>query len=494
MADDREMLTPKAGADHIDTFETEADEAPMEPRDDASENTPVSNPDVEPNNEEPHGTLPAWLQPERVQPEHAAHHGVRADTVIRQGGTEGTQREESSGNATDTAAVLASAASGAAQSIGSFFSEGAAAVREMNAARKAHAEAREQLETIERTIADEEAELAHRRDVAVRFDAIIAEQTNRLAAAQEAEKTAQHEQTTIQAAIDSLKEELERIKADDAQTEKRLKATLDAAEAKEASAREAGQRLQRRLDDAERNVKKCEEDRSRGIAAAQEAVESAKARLATLREEFTEVQRNPSANSAAYSVRATELEAEISDATHELKLAEQSLPTTTEELERALNTAKALLAEAKKPIDAAKQEFAAIRAAADDARDTYQEAKEAAAERQRSARDNIAEQEKAKRAQAEAEEAARDEAADAQSLIDEANDIHAHPEITEAIAGRLEADRAEQQELTAEVAQLAAAEQDVRDRTRGSRLRFVAVIAAIVVVIALIALAVAFLG
>ena len=230
------------------------------------------------------------------------------------------------------------------------------------------------------------------------------------------------------------------------------------------------------------------------IAAAQEAVESAKARLATLREEFTEVQRNPSANSAAYSVRATELEAEISDATHELKLASKVCPQQPRSLSAHSTRRRPCLPKLRNPLMRQNRSLPPSVPPPDDARDTYQEAKEAAAERQRSARDNIAEQEKAKRAQAEAEEAARDEAADAQSLIDEANDIHAHPEVTEAIAGRLEADRAEQHELTAEVAQLAAAEQDVRDRTRGSRLRFVAVIAAIVVVIALIALAVAFLG
>ena len=55
--------------------------------------------------------------------------------------------------------------------------------------------------------------------------------------------------------------------------------------------------------------------------------------------------------------------------------------------------------------------------------------------------------------------------------------------MTETIAARLEADRAERDESLAEVESLAAAENDVRAQTRGSRLRFGAAIAGIIVVV-----------
>lgn len=381
------------------------------------------------------------------------------------------------------------------EAVGSFFSEGAAAVREMSAARKAHAEAREQLEQLDATIADEEAELAHRREVAASYHAIISSETARRDGAIEAEQTAGAEQARIQGEIDALKERLQQMKDADSQTEKRLKAALDAAEAREASSRENGARLQRRLDDAKRNLEKAEEDQKNGVAAAQAAVESAESRLAMLHDEYAEVQRNPSANSAAYSVRADELQTEISDAAHELQSARDDLPRITKELEDALAHARKAVSEAEKPMDDAKQAFREVSSAADEARNTYREAKDDAAERQRKLKEEISGKEKERRAQEQAAEDARAEASEAQALIDEANDIHAHPEVTETIAARLEADRAEREEQAVEVEQLASTEKAVRERTRGSRARFIgAIVGIVVLVVAVIALVIVFMN
>lgn len=381
------------------------------------------------------------------------------------------------------------------EAVGSFFSEGAAAVREMSAARKAHAEAREQLEQLDATIADEEAELAHRREVAANYHAIISSETARRDGATKAEQAAEVEQARIQGEIDALKERLQQMKDADSQTEKRLKAALDAAEAREASSRENGARLQRRLDDAKRNLEKAEEDQKNGVTAAQAAVESAESRLAMLHDEYAEVQRNPSANSAAYSVRADELQTEISDATHELQSARDDLPRITQELEDALAHARKAVSEAEKPMDDAKQAFREVSSAADEARNTYREAKDDATERQRKLKEEISGKEKERRAQEQAAEDARAEASEAQALIDEANDIHAHPEVTETIAARLEADRAEREEQAVEVEQLASTEKAVRERTRGSRARFIgAIVGIVVLVVAVIALVIVFMN
>lgn len=397
----------------------------------------------------------------------------------------------------DEEPVSAEEAPGASpvEAVGSFFSEGAAAVREMSAARKAHAEAREQLEQLDATIADEEAELAHRREVAANYHAIISSETARRDGATKAEQAAEAEQARIQGEIDALKERLQQMKDADSQTEKRLKAALDAAEAREASSRENGARLQRRLDDAKRNLEKAEEDQKNGVAAAQAAVESAESRLAMLHDEYAEVQRNPSANSAAYSVRADELQTEISDAAHELQSARDDLPRITQELEDALAHARKAVSEAEKPMDDAKQAFREVSSAADEARNTYREAKDDAAERQRKLKEEISGKEKERRAQEQAAEDARAEASEAQALIDEANDIHAHPEVTETIAARLEADRAEREEQAVEVEQLASTEKAVRERTRGSRARFIgAIVGIVVLVVAVIALVIVFMN
>lgn len=379
---------------------------------------------------------------------------------------------------------------GAAQAVGAFITEGVGAVRQVSAAKRAHASAREELEQLEQTILEQQDELAHRRDIEERYSQIIEEESARQDQAILNIAQAKAAQDSIRAAVDALKEKLAAVREADAQTEKRLKAAVDAAEGKEASSRESGTRLQRRLDDAKKSLEKAETEREVAIDTAQRAIDAAAARLATLREEFAEVQRNPSANSAAYSVRSNELQLEISDAAEELRQAQHALPVITEEVERSLATARAMVEEAKKPIDAAKRAHREVTNEADEARDALDTAKNAAAERQREIRDQIAAQEKAIKEQDRLIAGEQAEADDAQVVMDEANDIHAHPEITEALEADLERNRAERAEQASEVQELADAERDVRQRTHDSRVRFMGAIGiGAAIVLALIVLA-----
>lgn len=379
---------------------------------------------------------------------------------------------------------------GAAQAVGAFITEGVGAVRQVSAAKRAHASAREELEQLEQTILEQQDELAHRRDIEERYSQIIEEESARQDQAILNIAQAKAAQDSIRAAVDALKEKLAAVREADAQTEKRLKAAVDAAEGKEASSRESGTRLQRRLDDAKKSLEKAETEREVAIDTAQRAIDAAAARLATLREEFAEVQRNPSANSAAYSVRSNELQLEISDAAEELRQAQHALPVITEEVERSLATARAMVEEAKKPIDAAKRAHREVTNEADEARDALDTAKNAAAERQREIRDQIAAQEKAIKEQDRLIAGEQAEADDAQAVMDEANDIHAHPEITEALEADLERNRAERAEQASEVQELADAERDVRQRTHDSRVRFMGAIGVgAAIVLALIVLA-----
>lgn len=379
---------------------------------------------------------------------------------------------------------------GAAQAVGAFITEGVGAVRQVSAAKRAHASAREELEQLEQTILEQQDELAHRRDIEEHYSQIIEEESARQDQAILNIAQAKAAQDSIRAAVDALKEKLAAVREADAQTEKRLKAAVDAAEGKEASSRESGTRLQRRLDDAKKSLEKAETEREVAIDTAQRAIDAAAARLATLREEFAEVQRNPSANSAAYSVRSNELQLEISDAAEELRQAQHALPVITEEVERSLATARAMVEEAKKPIDAAKRAHREVTNEADEARDALDTAKNAAAERQREIRDQIAAQEKAIKEQDRLIAGEQAEADDAQAVMDEANDIHAHPEITEALEADLERNRAERAEQASEVQELADAERDVRQRTHDSRVRFMGAIGiGAAIVLALIVLA-----
>lgn len=385
-----------------------------------------------------------------------------------------------------TSRDLGSAVSNTANAVGTFIAQGASAMREMNAAKKALADARAHLAELEQRIADQAEELETRRDIAGRYDQIIADQRQAIATAQKTAAAAEIDRDAHAAKATELKGQLEQMKAEDDATELRLKAALDAVEAREASSRETGNRLVRRLEDSKRIRDKVKAERDAGIAAARQTADATRAQLETLRREYAELQRNPSANPANYTVRTSELSMQISDAADALRKAEEDIPRVTTDLEHSLAAAEHAVEQAQAPIADAKRAHQAVTAEADAARDELQSAKTAAATRQRELREKIATQDKARREQEQAIANARADAAHAQSIIEQATEVHDHPEITESLAGSLARDKAEHTETEREVAQLEATEDDVRKRTRDSRVKFTGAIACIIAAILVI--------
>ena len=383
---------------------------------------------------------------------------------------------------------LGGAVSNTANAVGTFIAQGASAMREMNAAKKALADARAHLAELEKRIADQGEELETRQDIAGRYDQIVAEQRQTIGTAQKAAAAAEIGRDTHAAKAAELKAQLEQIKEEDDATERRLKAALDAVEAREASSRETGNRLVRRLEDSKRIRDKVQPERDAGVAAAQQTVDATRAQLETLRHEYAELQRNPSANPANYTVRTSELSMQISDTADALRKAEEDVPHITADLEHSLAAAEHAVEQAQAPIADAKRAHQAVTAEADAARDELQTAKAAAATRQRELREKIAAEDKARREQEQAIANAQADVAHAQSIIEQATEVRDHPEITESLAGSLARDKAEYAETEREVAQLEAAEDDVRERTRDSRIKFTGAIVCIVAVLLVIIL------
>lgn len=382
---------------------------------------------------------------------------------------------------------LGTAVSNTANAVGTFIAQGASAMREMNAAKKALADARAHLTELEQRIADQAEELETRQDIAGRYDQIVADQRQAIATAQKTAAAAEIDRDAHAAKATELKSQFEQMKTEDDATELRLKAALDAVEAREASSRETGNRLIRRLEDSKRIRDKVKAERDAGIAAAQQTVDATRAQLETLRHEYAELQRNPSANPANYTVRTSELSMQISDTADALRKAEEDVPRITADLEHSLAAAEQAVEQAQAPIADAKRAHQAVTTEADAARDELQTAKTAAATRQRELREKIAAEDKARHDQEQTIANAQADAAHAQSIIEQATEVHDHPEITESLAGSLARDKAEYAETEREVAQLEATEDAVRERTRDSRIKFtgaiVCIVAAILVII-----------
>lgn len=378
---------------------------------------------------------------------------------------------------------LGTAVSNTANAVGTFIAQGASAMREMNAAKKALADARAHLAELEQRITDQAEELETRQDIAGRYDQIIADQRQAIATAQKTAAAAEIDRDAHAAKATELRDQFEQMKTEDDATELRLKAALDAVEAREASSRETGNRLVRRLEDSKRIRDKVQAERDAGIAAAQQTVDATRAQLETLRHEYAELQRNPSANPANYTVRTSELSMKISDTADALRKAEEDVPRITADLEHSLAAAEQAVEQAQAPIAEAKRAHQAVTTEADAARDELQTAKTAATTRQRELREKIAAEDKARRDQEQSIANAQADAAHAQSIIEQATEVHDHPEITESLAGSLARDKAEHAETEQEVAQLEATEDAVRERTRDSRIKFTGAIVCIVAVI-----------
>lgn len=383
---------------------------------------------------------------------------------------------------------LGTAVSNTANAVGAFIAQGASAMREMNAAKKALADARAHLAELEQRIADQAEELETRQDIAGRYEQIVADQRQAIATAQKTAAAAEIDRDVHASKVAELKGQLEQMKTEDDATELRLKAALDAVEAREASSRETGNRLVRRLEDSKRIRDKVQAERDAGIAAAQQTVDATRAQLETLRHEYAELQRNPSANPANYTVRTSELSMQISDTADALRKAEEDVPRITADLEHSLAAAEQAVEQAQAPIAEAKRAHQAVTAEADAARDELQTAKTAAATRQRELREKIAAEDKARRDQEQSIANAQADAAHAQSIIEQANEVHDHPEITESLAGSLARDKAEHAETEREVTQLEATEDAVRERTRDSRIKFTGAIVCIIAVVLVIIL------
>lgn len=378
---------------------------------------------------------------------------------------------------------LGTAVSNTANAVGTFIAQGASAMREMNAAKKALADARAHLAELEQRITDQAEELETRQDIAGRYDQIVADQRQAIATAQKTAAAAEIDRDAHAAKATELRDQFEQMKTEDDATELRLKAALDAVEAREASSRETGNRLVRRLEDSKRIRDKVQAERDAGIAAAQQTVDATRAQLETLRHEYAELQRNPSANPANYTVRTSELSMQISDTADALRKAEEDVPRITADLEHSLAAAEQAVEQAQAPIAEAKRAHQAVTAEADAARDELQTAKTTATTRQRELREKIAAEDKARRDQEQSIANAQADAAHAQSIIEQATEVHDHPEITESLAGSLARDKAEHAETEREVAQLEATEDAVRERTRDSRIKFTGAIVCIVAAI-----------
>ena len=359
---------------------------------------------------------------------------------------------------------------------------GYSAIREVSRARRAHADAREKLEELEAAIASSEQELEHRREVERDYDAIIELQTKELGDAGGELAEATDALSELAATRDGLVGKLKELKADNEQRLRPYRDLMEAAKGALDDARGAHGEAKRALRTAQGQLDTASNARDTRLASANRAVDGASARLQRLQDQLAQMKRDPSTGAK----ELTEMSGGVAAALAQLENARADLTRVTAETRQAVEIAQTHLYTQKISFEDAEHDLEAARADAQEKADGYEELKaEADATEQQldsqiqDATHDIAEQtERSQRAQGRIDAA--------QALIDEANEIHAHPEATEQLAHKVSDDRSAAEVQRRQVEALAEEERSVRATTLHTRIAFVAAAAIAAVVAAVI--------
>ena len=259
--------------------------------------------------------------------------------------------------------------------------------------------------------------------------------------------------------------------ADDSRT------SLSRAQASAAEARRA-------LKVAQAQANEAQASRDSKLQAAQRAAVSAQNKLAKLQDQLAEARRNPSAGARGVTSKSGEVAAALAA----LERARGEVTRTDQETQQALQIAQTHLYTQRKSLEEAEADLEAAGSIDQARRDEHERlSKRASDEEDEVSEAILALNGELEEANVELEDASgRSQAA--ASALEEAREIHAHPELTEQLAERESDARARLDEQRALTERLATEEDAVRERTQHTRMVVYALAGAAVVIVLLVVL------
>ena len=360
--------------------------------------------------------------------------------------------------------------------------EGISAMRELARARRALAKARARLAELERTAKDQDDELSHRREVEGSYDEIVRVQTDELADASALLASAGERLEDLADQRDANKAELKRLKAENdrriapyRELRDSAKGTLEDAEHARAEAARALKLAQAQADDATNA-------RDTRLSSANRAADNAANRLARLQDQLTKLKRDPSAGAKEIS----EMSSGVAGALAQLQNAREDVARVTQETTKAVEIAQTHLYTQKKSLEEAEADLETARDDEREKREEHARLRQEADDAERELADKGSDLERQIKEERSAKDLAQGRIDAAQALIDEAEDIHAHPEATEELEQTLAETRTAAEDARQQAGVLADEEREVRERTQQARRTFYAVVAVVVVALAIL--------
>lgn len=371
--------------------------------------------------------------------------------------------------------VLASGGDKALSGLGAF--------RVVRAASKQHADAQDRAKQVKAQLDQERKDLAHRDQVDRDFAQIVQAQTaGRDKARAEAERAGQ-EVDRLAGEQAQLEAQLEAMRADHEEALRPYRELMETAKGRSDDAARALADARRAVKSADAQAQDSTKRRDQSISDANRAVDNAQDRLRKVQAELTNLQSDPKASPAARSKMGSEL---VTEQAH-LDAAKDEVKRVTEEAQRNVEAAQSRLWSLRQKLDDADGKASAAKAEADARREEYEGMHNEALSKEKALSDEIARRKSAGEAADRSRQNAQQNASAAQALLDEANDIHANPEVTAKLRAQVAQDQAELDAVRAEVAHLARREKTLRARTRGQRVGIVAgTVVALAVVVVLV--------
>lgn len=370
----------------------------------------------------------------------------------------------------------------AAQAGTATVTEGVSAMRELSAARRAHATAFKELESLERDATQLEQQLEHRREVKDNYEQIVKLQTQETEDAARALEQARVRRVSLESQLEGKKNELTRLKDANEQKVAPSRKLMEQAKGALTKAERAQAEALRALKGAQAQANEAQANRDSKLQAAKRSADSASAKLARQQDQLAEMRRDPSTGAKALSQASSTVAAALA----QLENARENVTRVTQETSQAVQIAQTHLYTQRKSLEEAEADLKEAREREEELRGAYDAKRSKADEQEADVSSKISALKDAVEQARDDEAGARGRGDAARAALEEANDIHAHPELTDELARRSEASRAQADEQRKLVERLASEEHMVRERTEHTRKIFYALVAAAVVIVLLV--------
>lgn len=370
----------------------------------------------------------------------------------------------------------------AAQAGTATVTEGVSAMRELSAARRAHATAFKELESLERDATQLEQQLEHRREVEDNYEQIVELQTQETEDAARTLEQARVRRVSLESQLEGKKNELTRLKDANEQKVAPSRKLMEQAKGALTKAERAQAEALRALKGAQAQANEAQANRDSKLQAAKRSADSASAKLARQQDQLAEMRRDPSTGAKALSQASSAVAAALA----QLENARENVTRVTQETSQAVQIAQTHLYTQRKSLEETEADLKEAREREEELRGAYDVKRSKADEQEADVSSKISALKDAVEQARDDEASARGRGDAARAALEEANDIHAHPELTDELARRSEASRAQADEQRKLVERLASEEHMVRERTEHTRKIFYALVAAAVVIVLLV--------